>query len=273
MIGTRLRVVDWNLNGFHTVTDDQLSLLKELDADVLTLQEVLPSSRERLSALGYASSVLARDLPARPDGPGDRSARFCTAIFVRAPLRLTYRRTLAKAPSPKRTTLARVEGAGRAFTLASLAAAPGVTWGDAKTVQGDRIARWWARRRLPVLAGMDRNGPKYERLDDVEWWPRDSMALFGDGAAHDLHDVYLDYLDQHSHIRRRIRDAQRAGPLATSYDRGRGRPVPSRYDAMYASPEFVVHHVGYEWQRAIEAGSDHALVHADLTLQPDTDDR
>lgn len=35
---------------------------------VLTLQEVLPSSRERLIALGYASSALPRELPARPDG-------------------------------------------------------------------------------------------------------------------------------------------------------------------------------------------------------------
>lgn len=113
---------------------------------------------------------------------------------------------------------------------------------------------------------MDRNGPKLERIDHVEWWPRDSVRLFGDDAPHDLGDVYLDYLDQHPKRRTRIRDAQRAGRLATSYDRGKARPVPSRYDAIYASPEFRVIVAGYDWQRAIEAGSDHALAWADLRL-------
>lgn len=118
-------------------------------------------------------------------------------------------------------------------------------------------------------AGPGRHGPQraqYEHPAGVEWWPRDSQALFGDEAAHDLHDVYLDYLAQHPQRRKRIEAAQHGGPLATSHDRGRSRPVPSRYDVIYASPEFTVQRAGYEWQRAIEAGSDHGLVWADLTL-------
>jgi endonuclease/exonuclease/phosphatase family metal-dependent hydrolase len=122
------------------------------------------------------------------------------------------------------------------------------------------------QRELPLVAGMDRNGPKFEGIDTVEWWPRDSMRLLGDDALHDLRAVYLDHLDQHPKRRQRIRDAQRADPLATSYDRGRARPVSSRYDAIYASPDFSVLAAGYDWQRAIEAGSDHALVWADLRL-------
>lgn len=263
--GQVLRIVDWNLNGFHRITDDQLALLAGYQPDVLTLQEVLPSSSRRLKKAGYESGVLARDLLGDP-GPGKRRPRFSTGLFAHPPLELEAPCTLANVPSPKRTTIAQVAGAACAFVLASLAAPPGVNWGADKTVQGDRIADWWAQHDLPLLAGFDRNGPKFERIDSPEWWPRDSMRLLGDDAPHDLRDVYLDYLDQHPKRRERIRDAQRAGPLATSYDRGRARPVPSRYDAIYASPEFSVIAAGYDWQRAIEAGSDHALVWADLRL-------
>jgi hypothetical protein len=60
--GQVLRIVDWNLNGFHTVTDDQVALLAAYDPDVLTLQEVLPSSCRRLKGAGYAP-------PGRPAPP------------------------------------------------------------------------------------------------------------------------------------------------------------------------------------------------------------
>lgn len=263
--GQVLRIVDWNVNGFHTITDEQLALLAEYQPDVLTLQEVLPSSFRRLGEAGYASGALARDLLGDP-GRGKRRPRFSTGLFAHPPLEIEHACTLANVPSPKRTTIAHVGGTARPFELESLAIPPGVIWGDDKTVQGDRIADWWATRELPLLAGIDRNGPKFERIDHVEWWPRDSMRLLGDAAPHDLRDVYLDYLDQHPKRRTRIRDAQPAGPLATSYDRGSARPVPSRYDAIYASPEFSVLAAGYDWQRAIEAGSDHALVWTDLRL-------
>lgn len=265
--GQVLRIVDWNLNGFHTVTDDQVALLAAYDPDLLTLQEVLPSSCRRLKGAGYESGALARDLLAEPGRGTGRPAspRRCSparrwSSRTRMPTRW---RTCPRPSAPPSSASAAPPA------QSSWPASPrrrGVKWGAAKSVQGDRNADWWVQRELPLVAGMDRNGPKFEGIDTVEWWPRDSMRLLGDDALHDLRAVYLDHLDQHPKRRQRIRDAQRADPLATSYDRGRARPVSSRYDAIYASPDFSVLAAGYDWQRAIEAGSDHALVWADLRL-------
>ena len=55
------------------------------------------------------------------------------------------------------------------------------------------------------------------------------------------------------------------GPLAVSYIRGNKRKyTPSRYDFIYATKDIGVINVKYLYDEAIEAGSDHALVLAEL---------
>lgn len=56
-------------------------------------------------------------------------------------------------------------------------------------------------------------------------------------------------------------DALAATVGATSYV-----SVDCRYDSILASREFVVHGAGYEYERSVAVGSDHALVWADLEI-------
>lgn len=59
------------------------------------------------------------------------------------------------------------------------------------------------------------------------------------------------------------------GPLAVSHVRGNSRKwTECRYDFIYVSTDIRVHHVDYVFDGAIRAASDHALVVADLELQP-----
>ena len=57
------------------------------------------------------------------------------------------------------------------------------------------------------------------------------------------------------------------GPLAVSYRRGAGaKRFDCRYDAIYATPDFEVSNVRYLYDESIAAGSDHAMVVADLRM-------
>ena len=75
-----------------------------------------------------------------------------------------------------------------------------------------------------------------------------------------LHDALRVWLAAHPIEAEQLYSLHPQGPLAISYDRG----VPCRYDFIYVTPDFTVSHVDYLYREAIEAGSDHALVVADL---------
>lgn len=247
-----VRVVDWNVNGWHTIKRDQIELIRSFSPDVVMLQEVTQQSFEALLAADLGEGVIAKNfLPEGHRGAAKGSlVQFWAALFVRSDWRMTKARVLADLPSPERSVVARVDGPVR-FLAASLAVPPGVTWFERKREQGEQIARWMDSRRHPVVAGIDRNGPKTE--DDsggVTQWPHDSPRLVQPGHLRHVQDVY-----------------RATGGPAVSFRRGHGeRQTPCRYDAIYASRAFVVKDVQYVYDEAIAAGSDHGLVFAELEL-------
>jgi endonuclease/exonuclease/phosphatase family metal-dependent hydrolase len=172
-------------------------------------------------------------------------------------------------PSPERTLIGEIEGGVGHFTAASLAAPPGVRWGVGKLRQKERIAAWLRDRTGPVVFGMDANTPKWDRHDfaDTEWWDDREAVLHGVERAHDLRDVYREHLSQNPEERARIGGERPDGPLQVSFERGRGSSKTAcRYDFIYASPEFVVRSASYLYDDALTAGSDHALIIAELEL-------
>ena len=91
--------------------------------------------------------------------------------------------------------------------------------------------------------------------------------LLGPDPRHRLRDTLRTYLDAHPDEYGRRRDERPHGPLAVSYrTRGKnGVPGLQRYDHIYASwPDFRVKDVRYLYEEARAAGSDHALIVADL---------
>lgn len=263
---TRLRVVDWNINGFGRLRG-QARLLADLDWDVCTLQEVTDATWPELRDLAEDGAISLDSMPALAGAP----PRYHSAVLVRGGVRLTGARTLRDIPSPERSLVADlITQHGQAFVVASLAAPPGTSWGDAgKGRQISRIAAWLKERTKPTVVGMDANGPKFERLrlPDTEWWNVHEPVLFGEERDHDLRDVFREYVSTDPARWDAVESTYPDGPLAISYDRGKGgRSVPCRYDVILASPEFHVDQVDYLYDDAIAAGSDHGLVDAHLTL-------
>jgi len=82
--------------------------------------------------------------------------------------------------------------------------------------------------------------------------------------AHDLRDIFRELVERDSSLRTEISTARPDGPLAVTHRR---RGTDCRYDAIYASPEIEVLSVTHDWDRAQQAGSDHAAVTATLEVR------
>jgi endonuclease/exonuclease/phosphatase family metal-dependent hydrolase len=266
-----LTVVSWNVDGWHTIGHEQVTLIDQTEADLLLAQEVTPASADVLRGAGWEIVTALELLPESHVERAGRRPRFSCAVAVRGDLRIGSTAVLKDAPSPVRTLVARIGGSTGPFVAMGAALPPGSMWGRAaKQSQARVICAHLEMLRgegIPVIVGMDRNGPKHERFDpdETEWWTEDEPEVFAAGAPHGLRDVLVTLYAQDPERLSAARVARPDGPLEVSYVEQRtDPPSPRRYDVILASPEWAVTDVAYDYQGAVEAGSDHGLVHAEL---------
>jgi hypothetical protein len=269
----KITVLNWNVKGNADLRPGQVALIEKLQPDVLLLQELRPKSFRGLLDKGWSGMLALQFLPDGHRGAAKGSVvRFCCAVLTRGAWRMSAAATNLRAPSPERWLTARLEGRddhGRfhALDVGSFACPPGVTWFEKKAEQGRQIAEWMVCRSVPVIAGIDRNGPEHEDADgEVELWRHDAPQLLGTHPAHRLADVLLTAHEQDPDLREQARTERPDGPLEVSYTRGNPgqNQTPGRYDVIYASPALHVESVRYLYEEALEAGSDHGLVLATL---------
>ena len=273
-----MRVVSWNLmfRGAAWAVR-QGELLRELSPDLMLLQEVnLGSAGALRQAAGADWFICAADLRTR--AAGDRPVRSRgVAIGGRGP---DPRRTWlpVDVPLPERTLLAEVTVEGTALTAVSYHAPPGVNWGIAKARQAVAIARWLSARPGPILLGADANTPLTDALnftDTRTHWhsgnrclhgePGDDL-LFGPGKIHALEDRLRRWLADHPAEAAALA-ARPSGPLAITHRTGRRRDSPGtgrRFDSIWLTGHWAVRHIEHLYHEGITAGSDHAVVVADL---------
>ena len=111
--------------------------------------------------------------------------------------------------------------------------------------------------------------PLAHRLKDLNGEPGDDL-LVGPDKIHELEDAFRVHLRQNPAVAARIVEQNPEGPLAVSHRTGKRKNSagnPQRYDAIWVSPEFDVGNVDYLYEKSVEAGSDHALVAADVSLK------
>ena len=265
-----LRVVGWNLDGWHTIRDEQRRLLDETRADLVLLQEVTPASLDRLRHDGWhGASALELVADNHTERRGARP-RFACALLARGDVTVVTSGLIPGAPSPVRALMSQLRVQGAALTAISAALPPGSMWGRAaKVAQADAISEALQAAGSPAVIGMDRNGPRFERWDpaDTEWWPEDPAPFFAEDAAHGCVDVLDRWYSCNPDALTRARQLCPAGPREVSYIEVRADPaIERRYDVIMASSAFEVRDVRYRYRDAIEAGSDHGIVEATLRL-------
>jgi endonuclease/exonuclease/phosphatase family metal-dependent hydrolase len=274
-----VRVVSWNLN-FRGVggARSEGALLRELDPDLILLQEVnLGSAGILRQTAGVDWLICAAEL--RVGSPDDRRVRSRgVAIAGRGP---APRRAWVPedVPLPERILLAETTIDGHELLAVSYHAPPGVSWGITKPRQAVAFARWLSARQGPVLLGADANTPQIDAADfaatRTHWHtgsrhlngePGDDL-LFGPGKIHPLEDGLRRWLADHPDEVAASTDHS-ASPLAITHRTGKRRNSPGtgrRFDSIWITGHWTVRHIAHLYDEGIAAGSDHAVVVADLT--------
>jgi hypothetical protein len=169
---------------------------------------------------------------------------------------------------PERALIAEVETLTGPLTLCSFHTPPGATWKNKKPESLVVLAKWLALQQTMVIVGMDANAPKSDHpdIEQNKWFWEEEPLMLGARPLHVLRDALRVKLTAQPLEAPHIMPKSPQGPLAVSYNRGWGKKVfiPCRYDFIYITPDFEVSEVRYLYEEAIQAGSDHALVVADL---------
>jgi endonuclease/exonuclease/phosphatase family metal-dependent hydrolase len=268
-----LRFISWNINGRKHLSD-QLDLLRKYAGNLVALQEVtVPAYQALVESKLFAWSTFSLDLRP-PQVDEGRGRRLGCALLGQAPFLFKQAFLLEQAPLPERSLIVEVETPTGPLTLCSFHAPPGVSWQEKKPLAFLALARWLAQHQTRVLVGMDANAPKTDHpdLEQNEWWWEEEPLLLGPKPLHPLKDALRVWLAAHPLEAEQRYALCPQGPLALSHYRGRGAPIPCRYDFIYITPDFSVSQIQYLYDEAINAGSDHAMVVSDLTYwkKPDS---
>ena len=181
---------------------------------------------------------------------------------------------------PERILLAQITVAGRELTAVSYHAPDWETWGIEKARQAVTFATWLAAHPEPVIMGSDGNTPLIDAADFartrthrhtgdrcLHGEPGDDL-LFGPDKIHALDDAYRRWLGDHPAEASALARSAPSGPLAGTYRTGKSSKSPGswmRYDSIWVTRHWAVQHIDHLYDDAKAAGSDHAVVIADLT--------
>jgi hypothetical protein len=129
------------------------------------------------------------------------------------------------------------------------------------------VAAALAALTLPFVFAIDANEPRAETLDTITFHRRPGTgklaALLGLRPVHRARDLLREHLQ-----------TQGLAPAADSYlaltytTLGGGPAGRRRFDSMWATPEFALRAFSTRYDDPLAAGTDHAMLVADLELGP-----
>jgi len=245
---------------------DQLGLLADQNADILLLQDVGLSAVRAVVESHLWGDVA--DTWSSPCSSQPIARRGGCLIATADGWVLTSALPVQHVLLPSRSLAVTAAHGGATLTLLSCYA-PTNTGPGRKERPGyfSALAAWLSAVPGPVVLGMDANGPRVDHpaIEQNRWWTEEEALVLGAGTR--TSDVLrLWYADHPAELKRRARYYPN-GPLADSYHRGRrGKYLRCRYDSIRVSPGISVTDIRYPYEEAVRAGSDHALVIADISL-------
>jgi len=269
-----MRFASWNLRycGVEGARR-RVDYLRSIDWDVLALQEVSRRAGEVIKESGIAESeAYALDLfETIPVGTRHHGAALltCNGFKLSAP------KLILGLPKAERVLVAKTTLGDTHTTIASWHAPNAASEGVVTKMQGYQgIVDWLGGSSGPIVLGFD--GNHWNRTLDLELkhvpdsadpWLLENR-FFAANSLHRMRDAVLDHLSAHPQEYEQIKELRPQGPLAVSYIRGSKKyPVEDRFDYVFVSGEMEVRSCSYDYKGATAAGSDHALVTADLHLR------
>lgn len=277
-----MRVVSWNVAFRNNAAARQGKLLQKLAPDLMLLQEINRSSVEILAEEAGAE-WLAPAVDLRVAEPGEPVARSRgVAVAGRGALGRAW--LPIDVAMPERVLAVEACIDGNPVTALSYHAPPGVTWGLVKPRQAVALAAWLAGLQGPVVLGADANTPLIDAADfahtRTHWHTGDPKLrgepgddqMWGPGKVHHLQDALRSWIAENPGSSEAL-SAPPLGPLAVTHRTGKRKSspgTPRRFDCLWITRDWSVKHIGHLYEDAIAAGSDHAIVIAELALTTET---
>ena len=260
----------WNVN-YRKFKDSHLAFLREVQPDILALQEVNPHFFRELSSSGlFSNHHYSLDYNLIKQGiDSSHSRKRACAILSSADIRLRKPLLILDLPFPEKCMIVDAELDKTVIRVCSFHTPPGVSVKELKPLSHMILAEWLKTRDFPVVLGIDANAPEVDHPDITknEWYWNDEPKLLGEERIHDLRDAFRDYLMSNPDIYETIVQNRPEGPLAVSHITGKGRRgTERRYDFIFVTPDIRVKKVEYIFEEACAAGSDHAYVCAELEV-------
>ena len=260
-----MRVGTWNLNSRRAGRGDRtamVDLVRSADLDLLLLQEIYRPEVDDFATI-FDDACNSLDV-VRSDG--NTSGKVGCAILARRSVRLVpgSEDLLYDLPQPERGLHATAILDGQSLWVLSWHAANAAQHGRTRKEAAYRavIAALAAQSGCGVV-GMDTNMPHdwpdvnaaEQEHSKPEW--KFQWDLLGVSPKHSFRDVYRDLRESTG----TISESPSTGPLALSVVVGGNA---ERFDRIYGTTDLTATSVDHLYEEAVKAGSDHALVVAEL---------
>ena len=259
--GVALRIIDWNIS-YAGDTERKVKYLQEYltDDTCVMLQEVKPNAYEYIKTTLGDQYEMFYSLEYRKPSKFDSDARkLGVLILVSKGVGIVEAGVIERSPFPDRTVYLTIRKDGSIIKLLALHSLTGCGYYRSKSVQYDSFAEFIDAYR-PDIIGIDANEPQVDHYDMRR------MQFFdnGPGAKHffsemvdiGLTDAYVRYNG--------IEGYKEGQPLAQSHNIRRKGAV--RYDFLFVRDTCSIDLLTYNYDEAVAAGSDHAIIVSDLTV-------
>jgi len=256
----KIRIVQWNIriNCDVDAISERIRTAKK-NSSIVHLQEVSESAFEilckKLDPDGCAFSLIHRP-PGRNEGK-NRKMGVATLTFGSE---IVDEFLIERSIFPERALVTEIEIDNAKVRTLNFHSLTGVDYKKAKSSNFASIADFLESDDLDFMC-CDANEPKVDSMleTEVEFFDnrdkgRCAAMIFGSNSRHALLDSYKTHLQA-------VGAEVKASPLATSY---LAAGQPRRYDHIFHAPRWKVIAMSYDYDSAIKASSDHAIVIADF---------
>ena len=256
-----MEIIDWNIS-YAGDTERKIDFLqKYITSDVcVILQEVKPHAYEYIkAALGEQFNALYSLNYRKPSKFDSDARKLGVLVLVSRDIEIVEAGVIERSPFPDRTVYATIKKDGKEIRLLALHSLTGCGYYRSKSVQYDSFAEFIDAYR-PDIIGIDANEPQVDHYDMRQ------MQFFdnGPGAKH-FFDEMADIGLTDAYVRYNGIDGYEEGlPLAKSHNIRRKGAV--RYDFLFVRDTYGVKSLRYNYDEAVEAGSDHAIIACDLKV-------
>jgi endonuclease/exonuclease/phosphatase family metal-dependent hydrolase len=278
-----IRVIDWNIS-YQGSANSKVELLKVIINElkgkypcVVALQEVTENTYSLIETAGLFNRH-AYSLYYRKPGKFEGNNRGLGCLIgITEGAELTASSLIDRVLFPERALCATVRLQDLTFEVISFHALTGIAFKKGKSAQFAALADYlYHSKGKPLILCCDLNEPEIDHhdLNNVECFDqlgdkgKFASYILKPAGIHDLQDAFRLWLIDNHEEYHGIREVQSEEeklevlPLAVSHILVSGKK--KRYDYIMVSPHFKVSSITYRFDDAIRAGSDHAVVVADL---------